>query len=204
MCVIAGFLANAQRGYRDSNRIGIAAGINQFTLNTDSFDAKPGMGWNAGLSIRGNFYNDFDMVFGMQFSENNFSVQTTTPTAFSEDVDYKLPSAQIMLLLSYKILENHLSVELGPMFQINGKLTLDEENELNIINGTTLFAKDITEISKFSFYPTIGITGGIRHLRASVMYQYGVNNIFGGLNTGAGNEIKAHAGILTGNIIVYL
>jgi hypothetical protein len=30
-------------------------GANQFTLNTKNFQTKPGLGWNGGLSIRGNF-----------------------------------------------------------------------------------------------------------------------------------------------------
>jgi hypothetical protein len=45
----------AQYGYRDSNRSGINFGANQFTLNTKNFQTKPGLGWNGGLSIRGNF-----------------------------------------------------------------------------------------------------------------------------------------------------
>lgn len=205
--VLLGLSASAQYNYRDSNRIGIAAGINQFSLNTNNFDTKPGMGWNAGLSVRGNFYNDFDMVFGLQFSENNFSVKTSDfdPNSTGGEVDYKLPSAQVMLLLSYKIVENHLSIEFGPMLQINGKLTLDEEDELAIIDDTSLQAKDITDISKFNFYPTIGITAGVRHFRANIMYQYGVNNILGSLNDeGFGENFKGHAGILTGNLIIYL
>jgi hypothetical protein len=45
----------AQYGHRDSNRVGINFGANQFTLNTKNFQTKPGLGWNGGLSIRGNF-----------------------------------------------------------------------------------------------------------------------------------------------------
>ena len=147
------------------------------------------------------------MVFGLQFSENNFAVETTDfdPNSLGSEVDYKLSSAQIMLLLSYKIVENHLSVEFGPMLQVNGKLTLDEEDELKIIDGTSLAAKDITPISQFNFYPTIGITAGVRHFRANIMYQYGVNNMLGGLNDeGFGENFKGHAGILSGNLIIYL
>ena len=42
----------AQYEYRDSNRIGISIGVNQFTLNTNDFQTKPGTGWNGGLSMR--------------------------------------------------------------------------------------------------------------------------------------------------------
>ena len=198
---MAGF---AQYEYRDANRIGIFFGINQFTLNTNNFQTKPGTGWNGGLSMRGNFYNDWDMVYAMQFSENNFSVVTNS-VFITEDTNYKLASAQVSLMFSYKIVENHLSLEFGPIVQINGKLKVDQDEENNIISGTLLFAKDIVDISKFNFYPTIGITAGVRHVRLNVSYQYGLNNMLGNLNNqNLGYDFKGNPGILNGNLIVYL
>ena len=203
--VFISLATTAQYKYRDSNRIGIIFGINQFTLNTSNFDAKPAMGWNAGLSVRGNFYNDWDMVYAMQFSENNFTVATKNLFLANEDVNYKLASAQISLMLSYKIVENHLSLEFGPVVQVNGKLNIDKENQNNIISGTTLFAKDITDITKFNFYPAVGITAGVKHLRVNVQYQYGVNNILGNLNKqNFGPNFKGNAGILSANLLIYL
>ena len=198
-------LAFSQYEYRDSNRIGITFGVNQFTMNTNNFQTKPDLGWNAGLSMRGNFYDDWDMVYSMQFSENNFLVATNKFGFANQDTNYKLASAQISLLLSYKFIESHLSLEFGPVVQINGKLKIDRENENNIISGTTLLAKDILDISRFNFYPTVGITAGVRHFRANISYQYGINNMLGNLNNkNLGAKLKGNAGILNGNIILYL
>ena len=197
--------ALSQYKYRDSNRIGISFGVNQFTLNTDNFQTKPDLGWNAGLSMRGNFYNNWDMVYNIQFSENNFSVATNTLTLAQEDVNYKLASAQVSLQVSYKLVENHLSIEFGPIVQVNGKLNIDNTDENNVISGTTLLAKDIREISNFNFYPTVGITFGVRHFRANVSYQYGVNNMLENLNNkNLGVNFKGNPGILNGNLIIYL
>ncbi len=194
----------AQYEYRDSNRIGIFFGINQFTLNTNNFQTKPETGWNGGLSMRGNFYNDWDMVYAMQFSENNFSVATNSGF-IKEDTNFKLASAQISLMWSYKIVENHLSLEFGPLVQVNGKLKVDQDQENNIITGTTLLAKDIVAISQFNFYPVIGITAGVRHFRLNVSYQYGINNMLGNLNNqNLGYSFKGNPGILNGNLIIYL
>ena len=194
----------AQYEYRDSNRIGISFGVNQFTLNTNDFQTKPGSGWNGGLSMRGNYYNDWDMVYAMQFSENNFSV-TTNSGFITEDTNYKLSSAQISLLLSYKIIENHLSFEFGPLVQVNGKLNINSIDESNIISGTTLLAKDIVDISTFNFFPVIGITAGVRNVRLNVSYQYGINNMLGNLNNkNLGVDFKGNPGILNGNLIIYL
>ena len=203
--VLNALVATAQYKYRDSNRIGIMLGVNQFTLNTSNFETKPASGWNAGLSMRGNFYNDWDMVYAMQFSENNFTVATKNLALQAEDVNYKLPSAQISLMLSYKIVENHLSVEFGPVVQVNGKLNVADEDENNTISGTALKAKDITDISKFNFYPAIGITAGIKHLRVNFQYQYGVNNILSNLNKqDLGINFKGNPGILSANLLLYL
>jgi hypothetical protein len=196
--------AFAQYEYRDSNRIGISFGVNQFTLNTNNFETKPESGWNAGLSMRGNYYNNWDMVYAMQFSENNFSV-TTNSGFITEDTNYKLSSVQVSLMASYKIVENHLSLEFGPLVQVNGKLNVEKGSENNIISGTTLLAKDITDISKFNFYPVIGITAGVRHVRLNISYQYGINNMLGNLNSQNLNvNFKGNPGILNGNLILYL
>jgi len=213
-CILSALTASAQYGYRDSNRIGISVGLNQMDLNTSNFKTNPEMGWNAGLSMRGNFYNDFDMVFGMQFSENRFSVPTHNSVSFaSEKVEYKLPSAQISLMLSYKIVENHLSVELGPIFQINDKLAMSKEEMLNTIDGadlktdgTPLLAGDIRKISRFNFYPAIGITAGVRHFRANIQYQFAVTNMLDRLNSSETGiqGFKGNPGILSGNLIIYL
>ncbi|TDD99651.1 outer membrane beta-barrel protein [Flavobacterium cellulosilyticum] len=193
-----------QYKYRDANRIGISFGLNQFSLNTSNFQTKPGKGWNAGLSMRGNFYDNWDMVYAMQFSENNFTVNTKSGF-ITEDTNYKLPSAQISLMLSFKIVENHLSIEFGPVVQINGKLNVDSGSANNTISGTTLLAKDIVDISPFNLYPAVGITAGGRHLRLSISYQYGINNMLSNLNNkNVDVNFKGNPGILNGNLIIYL
>lgn len=203
--IFVSMTAFSQYKYRDSNRIGISFGVNQFTLNTDNFQTKPDLGWNAGLSMRGNFYNNWDMLYTIQFSENNFSVATNTLTMAQEDVNYKLASAQVSLQLSYRLIENHLSIEFGPIVQVNGKLNMDNTEENNVIAGTILLAKDIREISNFNFYSTVGITFGIRHFRANISYQYGVNNMLENLNNNnLGVNFKGNPGILNGNLILYL
>ncbi|MCG9791930.1 PorT family protein [Flavobacterium algicola] len=195
----------AQYGYRDSNRISITFGINQTTLNTNNFRTSAETGWNGGLSMRGNFYNNWDMVYSIQFSENKFALATQKLGIIDEDVKYKLPGGQISLQLSYVVLPNHLSIEFGPIVQVNGKLKLDANQENNIISGTNLFARDIIDVSKFNFYPTIGISGGSKHLRLHVFYQYGLTNLFGNLKDNSmGADLKGNLGVINGNVIVYL
>jgi hypothetical protein len=65
-------IAFAQRGYRDSNRIGIGAGLSKLNIYTDNFSITSEQGWIGGLSVRGNYYNNWQMSFGMFFTDSNF------------------------------------------------------------------------------------------------------------------------------------
>lgn len=190
----------AQYGYRDSNRIGITLGLNQFTLNTSDFKTMPGEGWNVGLSMRGNFRNDWDAIYAIQFSENNFKVVTLNAALKERDINFKLSSAQISFQLSYKFIENHLSVEFGPLVQINGKANIQTSEENYLVKGTLITAKDLSQVNPFNFYPVVGITAGVRHVRLNVSYQYGLNNMLGNVE----GNFKGTASIINGNVIFYL
>lgn len=191
----------AQYRYRDANRIGISVGTNYFNLLTADFETNPELGWNAGLSMRGNFYNNWDLVYAMQFSEQKFSVTNSN----LEPISYKLANAQLSLLASCKVVENHLSFEFGPAVQVNGKLGLNASDENDIIKGTTLLAKDLKSVSNINVYPVLGVTFGLRHFRANISYQYGLLNTFSNVNKSSiGAQIKGNASILNGNFIIYL
>lgn len=203
--LFASALMSAQYEYKDSNMIGLFGGINQTDLNTDNFETKAGSGWNVGLSVRGNFYNNFDMVYAMQFSENQFGVGTVNPlTLQAQEVDYKIQGVKIMLTPSYNIIYNHLSIEAGPVLQINGKLKYDEDYENNVIDGTVATVQDLEDVSSFNVLGAVGITAGVRHVRLNVQYQYGFNNFLSQVEEEPfGKKVKGNLGILTGNLILY-
>ncbi len=198
--LLATTIGSAQYGYRDSNMIGITLGLNQYNINTSDFETKPGNGWNVGLSMRGNAFNDWDAIYGLQFSEYNFKVATLSQAFTERETNYKLSCANITFQLSYKFIENHLSVEFGPMVQVNGKLAIEETDENYIVKGNpTLIAKDLTNISNVAVYPMVGITAGVRNVRMNVTYQYGINNMLGKIE----GDFKGNASVVNGNIIFY-
>lgn len=205
------FAALAQHGYRDGNRIGIYGGVNQTSLITSDFNTKPELGWAAGMQVRGNYYNNFSMIFGMQFSENNFSVETLSPLLQKQDVKYKIMGAQIRLLLSYNIVKDHVSLDFGPVLQVNDKLKSEKKYEENIISGTALNAKDIADITKINGNLYVGLSAGNRRVRFIANYQFGANNILNNLNKKDELKVKnnnsafsGHLGILSGQLLFNL
>ncbi|AWA29283.1 hypothetical protein HYN48_03810 [Flavobacterium magnum] len=201
---VISFTATAQYDYEDSNMIGITGGINQMTMVSDGLQTKGGTGWNAGLSVRGNFYNNWDMVYAMQFSEYHFSVASTNAIGIPREADYTMSGGQVTLQFSYKIVPRHFSVEIGPAFHFQGKMDYDRQQKEDLVVGTPLTVEQLRDISKFNVSPVVGLTAGFLKFRANVSYQYGVLNTFERVNKNHGSHISAHPGVLNANLVFYL
>jgi hypothetical protein len=203
------FSVSAQRGNKDSNRIGISGGLTQMNLFTDNLSVTPENGWIGGFSMRGNYYNDWQMSFGMFFTDSNFSVPALGVGGVKE-LSYKLSAVQIYLLPSYVISENHLNVEFGPVLQVNGKLGLDSSRENDIlVDQPTLIAKDIIDVTKINANFYVGLNAGVKNFRARIGYQYGLTNFFGNLKNNdkvklTGDKFKANLGLISAQLTIYL
>lgn len=201
----------AQYNYRDGNRIGVSAGVSQTSLFTSNFDTKPEIGFAGGLSVRGNYYNNWSMVYGMQFFYNKFAIESTSLTSSEKQTDFNLQGVKVRLLLSYNVVEDHVSVDFGPVLQINGKLNVADKDENNLLNGTSIMAKQIVNVAPINGNFYTGISAGGKVIRAVIFYEYGFTNLFGKLNNDDdlkllnGNEkFKANLGTINGQIIFNL
>src|SRR5690606_10890404 len=173
----------AQRNYDGYNFLGIQVGITFFDIQTDDLVTQQKEGFVAGFTTRGAFRNNFDLIYGISFQSASVAVEGSFLTD-TQNIGYTIQGAQINFLGSYNIVKKHLSIEFGPVFDINGKMKLDNDQyEDYILTGySELEAKDIQEISRFNVRLAGGITAGLEHFRISAQYQYGVTNMLGKLN----------------------
>lgn len=197
----------SQYGYRDGNRIGISAGISQTTLFTDNFKTNPETGFAGGLSVRGNYYNNWSMIYGMQFFSNNFSLEST----FDQKIKYNLQGVKVRLLFSYNVVEDHVSLDFGPVLQVNGKLKLSSSDDGKIIKGTLLTADKIVDVSPVSGNFYLGMSAGTKTIRAVVFYEYGFTNFLNKLNKddalkllNNNDKFKGNLGCINGQVIINL
>lgn len=176
--------AISQRNYDGSNFLGITGGYTMFDIMTSDFNTKQGGGFLGGFSTRGAFRNNFDLIFGLNYFTNNVEIFGAASPTETQYIDYNLQGVQLYVLGSFNIIENHLSIEFGPILNISSKLNLKTEQfEDYILDGyTTLEAKDIQDTAPVNFHLQGGITGGVRNFRVSAQYQYGVTNMLGKLN----------------------
>lgn len=196
----------AQRNYDSYNRLGITGGLTLFDINTSNLITKQGSGVAGGFTTRGSFRNNFDLIYGISFYNSKIGVQGS----FASDtqfIDYTIQAAQINFFGSYNIIKHHLSLEFGPILNINGKMKLDSDRYENyILEGyNVLRAQDIEDISQINFHVAGGITAGLESFRLSALYQYGVTNMLKNLNeNGLENEdFEGHSSTITIAAVVY-
>lgn len=207
LLLLVSTIGYSQYGYRDGNRIGISAGVSQTTLFTDNFTANPELGFAGGLSVRGNYYNNWSMIYGMQFFSNNFSLESN----FNQKIKYNLQGVKVRLLLSYNVVEDHVSLDFGPVLQVNGKMKVATSDEDKVLKGTLLQADQIADISTVSGNFYLGVSAGNKTIRAVVFYEYGFTNILNKLNKDEalkllnnGDKFKGNLGCINGQVIINL
>ena len=205
--VLSYLCAFSQYGNRDGNRIGLSGGISQTSLFTSNFKSEQAMGFAGGISVRGNYYNDWSMIYGMQFFANNFLLEST----FDQKIKYSIQGVKVRLLLSYNVVEDHVSLDFGPQLQVNGKLGVASSDENKIIKGTLLQAKQILDISPVSGNFYLGCSAGSRTVRAVIFYEYGFTNILNKLNKdyalqalNNGDNFKGNLGVINAQVIFNL
>lgn len=197
----------AQYGYRNGNRIGLSAGVSQTTLFTSNFNAKPEIGFAGGLSVRGNYYNDWSMIYGMQFFSNNFSLESN----LNQKINYNIQGVQVRILFSYNVVQDHVSIDFGPVLQINGKLQLSTSDQNKTLKGTLLKANDIIDVSPVSGNFYLGGSAGGKVVRAVLFYEYGFTNFLNKLNKddslkplNNGDKFKGNLGTINAQVIFNL
>lgn len=211
--LLAAFLCysflSAQRNYNEFNLIGISGGLTMYNINTDNFNTKQGSSVMGGAQIRGNVYNNFDMLYGISFFDTTFgmAVRETPASTKINYIDMNTQSVQISVLMGYKIIREHLSIEAGPVLNVNGKFKPKNSSyEDYVIDGYSgLTPNDIGDISKVNFHLAAGITAGLRNFRVFAQYQYGVTNTLNKLNDQdlGETEFKGHSSLITFGVTGY-
>ncbi|WP_339611531.1 hypothetical protein [uncultured Planktosalinus sp.] len=200
---------HSQRNYGEFNVIGVSAGITLYDINTDDLSTKSKESFMFGLQMRGNVYNNFDMMYGVAFYDTNLSVlaNSTPEGGVQRELNYNIQSAQISVLWGYKIIREHLSIEAGPVLNINGNLTLKDTQfeDYFIDEYSSIQAIDLENISKVNFHVAAGLTAGFRNFRVFSQYQYGVTNMLNKLNSSnlENKDFKGNASLITIGVTAY-
>ncbi|SOC79416.1 Outer membrane protein beta-barrel domain-containing protein [Salinimicrobium sediminis] len=214
--LIFSFSAQAQRRLWDGeyNRLGLQAGANYFNIVTNDLEVQPKVSWTAGFTTRASFYENWQFVYGINFYDFKLDidgrekVELTSPI---EAIEYNMIGVQGNFFASYKLIDHYLSVEAGPVLQVNGKLDARQDKELWFVGNTNVNAIDIEKISPFNVNLALGLSGGMETVKFWAQYQYGLNNMLKGLedegleekDAGMSN-LEGHMSMIAAGITMFL
>lgn len=210
------FNADAQRRMWDGeyNRLGLQAGANYFNIVTNDLQVLPKVSWTAGFTTRASFYNDFQFVYGINFYDFKLDIEGREKIEQSspiQSIEYSMIGVQGNFFASYKLIDHYLSVEAGPIVQVNGNLEARQDKELWYVGNYNLNAIDIEKVSPVNVNFAIGVSGGLETAKFWLQYQYGLNNLFKGLEDEGLKEKDAgftnpqgHMSIITAGITMFL
>lgn len=166
------------------NRLGVQGGVLYGGITTGDFQTGRGVGYTAGLTTRANVYEGYLVVYGINFYEFNNGIMLVEPEGIvAEEIDFKTTGVQLNLFAGHKIIKEHLSAFAGPVLQLNGKWTADKMLREYQVEGTTLTALDLENISKINFNAAVALNAGFKSFKFWLQYQYGLNNILDNFNS---------------------
>ncbi len=196
----------AQRGNIRYNLLGLNGGVSFFDINTDDLVTFQKTGFTGGFTTRGAFYDDFDIIYGINYFNSKVAVEGQGLTG-TQEIEYSIQGAQLNLLGSYNIAVKHLSVEFGPIFQVNSKMKLadDKYGEYIVTGYNTLMASEIQDISRINLLAAVGLTAGVEHFRISGQYHYGLTNMLNKLNDKnlENNDFKGNSSTIVVAAVIY-
>lgn len=193
----------SQRYPKDTyNSLGIQAAINYGGLTSDNLSFTKQTGFSAGFSTRANIYNKFIFLYGLNYFQYNSGMEVMEQgSGRLTETFFETNGVQINFFVGHKIIKDYLSIEAGPVLQINSKFTPEEGLENAKIPGYNLIAEDLEDISKLNFAVAGEVSAGLRRLKVFAQYQYGLSNMFRNLEpeeTGdTGNRVTDLNGKLT-------
>lgn len=207
------FCLQAQRyGGRDSyNKLGIQAGVTNGGIETDNFTTTKTTGFMGGLTTRSNVWNNFLVVYGVNFYSMNTGIMAHPATSNQlTNIDFKTTGVQLNLFAGHKLIKENLSIEIGPILQINSKWEVDNQYKNYLVEDYNITAEDLEEVNRINLNVAANVSMGVRNVKLWLQYQYGVTNFLNALNdSGLVNkdsraaDLEGHLGMATAGVVYY-
>ena len=185
------------RKYSYNNRLGLGGDATFFNITSDDVDVTQGTGWSANFETRGDFRDDFDLIYSLGVFNHNFSVNENVT---NDKIDMSTLGVEIKFLLAWKIAQSdYFSIEAGPALQLNGELKIDNEDRYgdSFIGGSNAVALiEFQNTMPVNLNGVIGFSGGVRNFRVTAHYHYSLVDSLTGTNL-IGEDIDGNFSFLS-------
>lgn len=196
-------LALAQRKTSYNNRLGLGIDATMVQLASTDVKITSDTGFMGYLETRGNFRDDFDLIYAIGIFNNKFSTQEL---ATQQDIDLSVIGVEFKFLLAWKLAQSdYFSLEVGPALMINGAYKLADNRLEDALVGSFNAPIAVSEFQKtnpVNLNGIIGFSGGLRNVRLTAHYHYGFFNALSGTNV-VGGELKGNSSFVSAGLRFY-
>lgn len=167
-----------------NNRLGLGVDATFFNISSDDVEVTQGTGFSINFETRGDFRDDFDLIYSLGIFNHNFSVNENLT---GDQIDMSMLGVEIKFLLAWKIAQSdYISIEAGPALQLNGELKIDKEDryEESFTGGLNpIQLKEFQDTMPVNLNGVVGFSGGVRNFRVTAHYHYSFVDALTGTNT---------------------
>jgi hypothetical protein len=193
------------------NRLGAQAGVTHGGIESDNFNTTKTTGFTGGLTTRANVWNNFLVVYGVNFYSMKTGIMGhVVGSSEFKNIEFKTTGVQLNLFAGHKIIKENLSIEVGPILQINSKWEVDNQFKDHLIEDYAFAAKDLEKVSRVNLNMAAAISAGIADVKIWLQYQYGVTNFLEPLNDTdlkskdpRAANLEGHLGLATAGLVFY-
>ncbi len=193
------------------NRLGAQVGVTYGGIDSDNFNTTKTIGFIGGLTTRANVWNNFLVVYGVNFYSMKTGIMGHAIGSNEfENIEFQSTGVQLNLFAGHKIIGEHLSIEAGPILQVNSKWEVDNQFKDYLVEDYLITAEDLEEVSRINFNMAVSLSAGISDVKFWAQYQYGVTNFFNKLNDGdlttkdpRAANLEGHLGIVAAGVVYY-
>ncbi|AGC76545.1 hypothetical protein LX97_01206 [Nonlabens dokdonensis] len=166
-----------------NNRLGLGVDATFFNISSDDVEVTQGTGFSINFETRGDFRDDFDLIYSLGIFNHNFSVNENFT---GDQIDMSMLGVEIKFLLAWKIAQkDYFSIEAGPALQLNGELKIDNEDryEESFTGGLNpIQLKEFQNTMPVNLNGVVGFSGGVRNFRVTAHYHYSFVDALTGTN----------------------
>lgn len=203
--------AQRSRWDRDYNLFGTQAGGHYTNIVSNQLPVTGKASWTAGFTYVSSLPDNWQLVYGLNFYDFKVDIDGRQKLALDSrqsPIEYNMIGVQASIFGSYKLYDHFLSVEAGPVIQVNGNLDARQDKELYYLAQYDITALEIEKVSPFNVHLAAGLTGGFEKVKFRLQYQHGLTNIFGKLNkidfSDTVPKFSGRMSIITAGVIMFI
>ncbi|MEP6931749.1 MAG: outer membrane beta-barrel protein [Flavobacterium sp.] len=179
----------------------VGVGMNQTMLDSDDLLSDPNLSYNAGIAFNMGYHESFNYEITTLVSSNSLKLDYVDAQALTvQQAKYSVQNIDFGFNMNYYIITpDEDKFYFGPSAGVyasisSGQLSPKENANDQYYLPYRLTENSFSDISKFNYGVSLGVTGGYNRFRLALKYNLGLSNFLNGVQTDNYSETNTYSG----------